>query len=120
MPEQSGSTQALVASEAKEASNGNGSSAPPPVASTEKAVAKVKIDLKSTKVNKKSVDFISNNNNNNESVNNQNHQIRINSPITTVSKSEQNSASAETSGRDLSQVSFATDFYIKPLITFKV
>ena len=35
-------------------------------ASVEKAVAKVKIDLKSTKVNKKSVEF--NNNNNTEKV----------------------------------------------------
>jgi len=83
-----------LASEVKEATTA-------PVASTEKAVAKVKIDLKATKVNKKSVDFSNNNNNNNsEAVNNQNPQI---SATTTVSKSEQNSA-AETSNRDLSQV----------------
>ena len=81
-----------------------------PVASTEKAVAKVKIDLKATKVNKKSVDFSNNNNNNNsEAVNNQNPQISSTTATTTVSKSEQNSA-AETSNRDLSQVSLYLKF----------
>ena len=91
-----------LASEVKEATTA------PPVAPTEKAVAKVKIDLKATKVNKKSVDFSNNNNNNNnsEAVNNQNPQI---SATTTVSKSEQNSA-AETSNRDLSQVSLYLKF----------
>ena len=90
-----------LASEVKEATT-------TPVAPTEKAVAKVKIDLKATKVNKKSVDFSNNNNNNNnsEAVNNQNPQI---SATTTVSKSEQNSA-AETSNRDLSQVSLYLKF----------
>ena len=80
-----------------------------PVASTEKAVAKVKIDLKSTKVNKKSVDFSNNNNNNSEAVNNHNPQINSTTATTTVSKSEQNSA-AETSNRDLSQVSLYSKF----------
>ena len=80
-----------------------------PVASTEKAVAKVKIDLKATKVNKKSVDFSNNNNNNSEAVNNQNPQISSTTATTTVSKSEQNSA-AETSNRDLSQVSLYSKF----------
>ena len=89
-----------LASEVKEATTA-------PVAPTEKAVAKVKIDLKATKINKKSVDFSNNNNNNNsEAVNNQNPQI---SATTTVSKSEQNSA-AETSSRDLSQVSLYSKF----------
>ena len=89
-----------LASEVKEATT-------TPVAPTEKAVAKVKIDLKATKVNKKSVDFSNNNNNNNsEAVNNQNPQI---SATTTVSKSEQNSAT-ETSNRDLSQVSLYLKF----------
>ena len=88
-----------LASEVKEATTA-------PVAPTEKAVAKVKIDLKATKVNKKSVDFRNNNNNNSEAVNNQNPQI---SATTTVSKSEQNSA-AETSNRDLSQVSLYSKF----------
>ena len=92
MPEQSSS---LLASEAKEAIA---------VASTEKAVAKVKIDLKATKVNKKSVEFGNNNNNNNNSVNNQNHDVNSNAVV--VPKSDQNnSATNETSNRDLSQVS---------------
>ena len=94
MPEQSS-----LASEAKEVT----------MASTEKAVAKVKIDLKATKVNKKSGDLgtINNNNNNNISgmISNQNHQITSSSsnPVL-VPKSDQNSAN-ETSRRDLSQVS---------------
>ena len=96
MPEQSS-----LASEAKEVT----------MASTEKAVAKVKIDLKATKVNKKSGDLGTsnniNNNNNNISgmISNQNHQITssASNPVI-VPKSEQNSAN-ETSRRDLSQVS---------------
>lgn len=92
-----------LASEVKEATTA-------PVAPTEKAVAKVKIDLKATKVNKKSVEFSNNNNNNNnEAVNNQNPQISSTTATTTVSKSEQNSA-AETSNRDLSQVSLYSKF----------
>ena len=91
-----------LASEVKEATA-------PPVAPTEKAVAKVKIDLKATKVNKKSVDFSNNNNNNSEAVNNHNPQINSTTASTTVSKSEQNSA-AETSNRDLSQVSLYSKF----------
>ena len=93
-----------LASEVKEATTTS-------VAPTEKAVAKVKIDLKATKVNKKSVDFSNNNNNNNnsEAVNNQNPQISSTTATTTVSKSDQNSA-AETSNRDLSQVSLYLKF----------
>ena len=90
MPEQS---NPLASTEAKEDNT---------VASTEKAVAKVKIDLKATKVNKKSVEF-GNNNNNNNSVNNQNHQV--NSSAVVVPKSDHNTSANETSTRDLSQVS---------------
>ena len=93
MPEQSS-----LASEAKEAT----------MASTEKAVAKVKIDLKATKVNKKSGDLgnANNNNNNNNNISlisNQNHQITSSNAVI-VPKSEQNCAN-DTSRRDLSQVS---------------
>ena len=91
MPEQS---NPLASTEAKEDNT---------VASTEKAVAKVKIDLKATKVNKKSVEFGNNNNNNNNSVNNQNHQV--NSSAVVVPKSDHNTSANETSTRDLSQVS---------------
>ena len=97
MPEQSS-----LASEAKEAT----------MASTEKAVAKVKIDLKATKVNKKSGDLGNANNNNNNNISlisNQNHQITSSNAVI-VPKSEQNCAN-ETSRRDLSQVSLY--FHIK-------
>ena len=93
MPEQS---NPLASTEAKEDNT---------VASTEKAVAKVKIDLKATKVNKKSVEFgNNNNNNNNNSVNNQNH--RVSSSAVVVPKSDHDTSANETSTRDLSQVSF--------------